>query len=273
MAAAFIQSVLVVICVLLLGTDCKGDDQPTALSVAVAILNEKLDAYPFGEERIRTRPLSDEELPPHVTVEEVVKAIQNWDRTKHPIDDSDYKLFEEIARTKMLAPTATLSIQVQWRHAELESKVEVRELWVDLSVMTGENTGYGFRVRRQPLDERTYLELSRGYSWKVHPLPAKPSDRNASGVVFTILDDPNHPFHALASTLITSHTLDLRGVVFDSLGNRYELDKDRVGRHANMVMLRFQLDQQPASDIQFFGIESLSQLGIRMEWHCRWLYE
>ena len=263
MSASFTKALVVSTCVMLLAPECDADGNSTALSTAVAELNEKLAAYPFDKARTRTRALSEEELPHPVTVEEVVTAIQGWDRGKHPISDHDHRLFQDIAATKTLPPKAKLGFSVAWRHTDPDSKVEARELGVDLSVMTGERTGYDFRIRNQQLDQRPYLELSAGYTWIVAPRPAKPSDGNTGGVVFTIVDDPNHAFHALASTIDDDRVKELEGVVFDSAGNRHELIKNRVGRHENMKMLRFRLDEKPLNGhgIKFFAIEGLTVFG------------
>ena len=249
------------------------DGQPTRLETAVEALNARLAAYPFDAEGIRTRALSVDERPGPLTVHEVLSAIREWDREKHPIVDAHYQIYQEIIDTGSLPARAALRFNVQWRHSESDEDVESREFWINLVVMTGEKTGYGFRVRKQRLDERQYLPLAPGFSWVLPPRPARPSAGNSNGVLYLIENDAERALRVVASTLLGKEMHDLRGVAFDRDGTRYDLTRRGIGQHENMVMMTFDLDGNdvPPGQIEYFGIEglrgggllALSQLAIR----------
>ncbi len=82
---------------------------------------------------------------PSLTVEEVVAAIRSWDRVQQPVDDQTLVIFQEIADTKELPEGARLSSTSAWQTPEFRYQV----WWIDLTVMTGERTGYTYRLRRR----------------------------------------------------------------------------------------------------------------------------
>jgi hypothetical protein len=114
-------------------------------------------------------------------------AIRGWDREKHKVDDQMYRVDQRIADSRLLPTGASLRSCVQ---RQLEGNYERQEWWIDLIVMTGEGSGYGFRIREQELLHRLALTASPGYSWIVDPYgvtpvpstPTRPMAWNIAGI-------------------------------------------------------------------------------------------
>ncbi|HEY7331192.1 MAG TPA: hypothetical protein VH592_26390, partial [Gemmataceae bacterium] len=174
---ALFDKLLITVAILLFGKAIAfaGSDAPLPLSEAVEKLNRKTDNGYFDRDIVRQPPLDKDRRPKAVTVEEVVSAIKGWDRMKVPVADSTYRIFQRIADSKILPPGASLSFQDHWKHPGGTDKYEYRIWRIQLDVMTGKNTGYGFVIREeQRLDHRIALLPAPGYSWLERPLPAKP---------------------------------------------------------------------------------------------------
>src|SRR5262245_36952803 len=85
---------------------------------------------------------------PALTEDEVVAAIRGWIRKQVPVSDEVYKIYQTIADTKTLPEGATLRFITKWSGF---NNHEFDVWWVDLSIKTGANTGYTFRIRDQKL--------------------------------------------------------------------------------------------------------------------------
>jgi hypothetical protein len=116
------------------------DDDPPARSLAEAVKS-------FNEQA-KTEIFVGRNQPP-LTEEEVVAAIRGWIRKQAPVDNDTYAIYEKIASTKMLPARATITFTTRW---EGYNGYNFDVWWIDLSVMTGETTGYGFRIRDRKID-------------------------------------------------------------------------------------------------------------------------
>ncbi len=250
----------------------------TPLKEAVAAFNEKAAAYLAPH--VDQKHLSEHQLPTPLTVDEVVAAIRGWDRQKVSVDDRVFRIYQEIAETKVLPPRAQLRFTLQWWHQSGEYEDEV---WrIDLDVMTSETSGYGFRVRNQTLKRRVALPPSPGYSWIVNPYsvtpapstPTRPMAYNTGDIMFVIDEARDGSLLATASWVpewIDGEGHDMRAVAFDESANRYLLDRRGLGVHSSLSgdthrMARFRLDpsQVPTGKVRHLGFETLSREGLRI---------
>lgn len=85
---------------------------------------------------------------PALTEAEIVAAIRGWIREQIPVSDEIYLTYQKIAETKQLPKDATLSFTTRWTGYRA---YDFNVWWVDLEVMTGPNSGYGFRIRDQKI--------------------------------------------------------------------------------------------------------------------------
>ena len=85
---------------------------------------------------------------PALTVDEVVAAIRGWIRERVPATDEVYRVYQTIADTKKLPDGATITFTTKWSGF---NNHEFDVWWIDLTIKTGANTGYTFRIRDQKL--------------------------------------------------------------------------------------------------------------------------
>lgn len=89
---------------------------------------------------------------PALTEDEVVAAIRGWDREEEPVTDDIYKAYQAIADTRKLPAGAALEFITRcWGRND---PYEFDVWWINLEIMTGPDTGYGFRIRHQMLRSR-----------------------------------------------------------------------------------------------------------------------
>jgi hypothetical protein len=113
---------------------------PLSLEAAIEDFNQQALADPIGTSQ------------PSLTEEEVIAAIRGWIPENTPgVTDEIYGKFQEIAESRVLPNGADLSFCSGWTGYRGYS-FEV--WWIDLSIKTGENTGYTFRIRDQKLSSR-----------------------------------------------------------------------------------------------------------------------
>jgi RNA polymerase sigma factor (sigma-70 family) len=240
-------------------------DSPIPLGEAVEELNRKTAEGYFDRKTLRQPPLTKERRPRAVTVDEVVSAIQGWDRKKAPIADPTYRIFQQIVDSKALPPGASLYFRDEWVHPGGEDRYEYRVWRIQLDVMTDKNTGYGFVVREERLDRRIALLAAPGYSWLEGPWPASPRGTYSCRLVLALEDDRDAALLiTLASTNKGVH--DMRVVAFDDDGNRYLPARQRWGgASSDLTMLRFRLDPKKllAAKVEYVGIEGITQKGIK----------
>ena len=112
----------------------------TSLKAAVENFNQKT----------RTHSIGKTQLP--LTEDEVVAAVRGWIPEHTPgVTDDVFDQFQEIAESRKLPEGAELSFCPGWTgYRGYRFKV----WWIDLSIKTGEKTGYTFRIRDQKISSR-----------------------------------------------------------------------------------------------------------------------
>lgn len=89
---------------------------------------------------------------PPLTEEEVVSAIRGWQPELTPgATDSIYEQFQKIAESGELPEGAELKYCTGWTGYR---GYHFQVWWVDLSIKTGERTGFTFRIRNQFMKSR-----------------------------------------------------------------------------------------------------------------------
>jgi uncharacterized protein (TIGR03067 family) len=111
---------------------------------AVASFNQEAAEDPIGR---REPPLTEDEL---------IAAIRGWDRRGSPVDDATYRIYQRIADSGVLAPDARLEFTTGWVARGYTFTV----WWIDLSVKTGETTGYTYRIRDRKIHCRSHVDGS-----------------------------------------------------------------------------------------------------------------
>jgi hypothetical protein len=115
-----------------------GDEKgnTSMLAEAVKEFNERAQKDATGKDQ------------PALTEDEVVAAIRGWIRERVPATDEVYKVYQTIADTKKPPEGAILTFTTRWSGF---NNHEFDVWWIDLSIKTGADTGYTFRVRDQKL--------------------------------------------------------------------------------------------------------------------------
>ncbi len=110
------------------------------LSDAVDQFNQRVQSHEIGKNQ------------PKLTEQEVIAAIRGWIPERHPnATDEVVAVYQKIAETGELPPGAELSFCPSWNGYR---GYVFTVWWVDLSIRTGEKTGYGFRIRDQKISSR-----------------------------------------------------------------------------------------------------------------------
>jgi len=109
------------------------------LAKAVREFNEKAKANATGKDQ------------PPLTTDEVVASIRGWIRERISATDEVYGAYQKIADSGMLPPGAYLSYTTGWKGF---NGYDFDLWWVDLTISTGKNSGYTFRLRDQKLSSR-----------------------------------------------------------------------------------------------------------------------
>ena len=115
-----------------------GDEKGKTLMLADAVkeFNQRAKKNATGKDQ------------PALTEDEVVAAIRGWIREKTPATDEVYKVYQTIADTKKLPEGTALRFTTKWSGF---NNHEFDVWWIDLTIKTGANTGYTFRIRDQKL--------------------------------------------------------------------------------------------------------------------------
>jgi hypothetical protein len=119
-----------------------GDDPPPAQSIETAV--NRFNEETGHRAEVRSLPL--------LTEEEVVAAIRGWIPEHTPgVTTEIYDEFQRIAESGWLPEGARLSVIDGWRGY----RGFVFEVWwIDLTISTGESTGYTFRIRDHKISSR-----------------------------------------------------------------------------------------------------------------------
>jgi len=120
-----------------------------SLRDAVQEFNAKAINDPIGKDQ------------PALTEDEVVASIRGWIRAHTPgVSDEVYDEFQKVAETGKLPKGAKLTSTTSWLgyrgfHFDV--------WWVDLTISTGEKTGYTFRIRDQKIRSRPVNQQQREF--------------------------------------------------------------------------------------------------------------
>jgi hypothetical protein len=125
--------------VLTLAAGARAADGTTPLAEAVKAFNAAAAAHPVGKQQ------------PPLTGDEVVAALRGWDRDRVPAPEEVYRTFQGIADRRSLPRGASLSCITRWTGFR---GYDFEVWWVDLSLRTGPNTFYVFRIRERKLSCR-----------------------------------------------------------------------------------------------------------------------
>lgn len=119
------------------GKKSAGPVVPRSIATAVELFNIQAKGDPIGKTQ------------QSLTEEEVVAAIRAWTPSESDrVDDDVYDAFQQIAESRWLPEGSQLSYKTKWLgHRGYSFDV----WWIDLSIMTGERTGYVFRIRDQKI--------------------------------------------------------------------------------------------------------------------------
>ncbi len=237
-----------------------GPTTPTPLDQAVVAINERITTYPWKE----AGQTGDTKLPkpalPPLSVDDVIAVIRNWDRASTPVADASYRIFEQIARTKILPPRSMLELNDQWFERGTQ---EHRVLQIKLTAMTGKNQGDGFVIREHELDRRPYWKPHPGYRWIQPPAP-KTSNRGwinwFNGQVRVSFDEQD-PKAFVVNVNRSTDILGLQVVAFDGNQRQFDLDCHVVGAYDGFIRERFSLNDVDLAreKIEFVGIEAVTR--------------
>jgi hypothetical protein len=113
-----------------------GDESAVTLANAVKEFNQRAQRDATGRDQ------------PALTEDELIAAIRGWDRGQVPAANEVYNIYQGIADTRTLPARANLTFTTRWVGF---NKHDFDVWWVDLTIMTGPNTGYTFRLRDRKL--------------------------------------------------------------------------------------------------------------------------
>ncbi len=128
--------------------------ETVSLKAAVEDFNQKARTHPIGKSQ------------PPLTEDEVIAAIRGWIPEDTPrVTDDIYDKFQEIAESRELAKGADLSFRPGWTGYRGYS---FKVWWIYLSIKTGKNTGYTFRIRDQKISSRKMTPDELGEIEELH---------------------------------------------------------------------------------------------------------
>jgi hypothetical protein len=137
---------------------------PSSLPDAVLLFNIETLSTAFFKEQ------------PPLTEEEVVAAIRSWSREATPgVTDEVYDRYQQIAETGTLPEDAEL--RLLRTYARDGFMIDV--WWIDLTIRTGERTGYSFRIRDQKISSRPMTPVEEAKSQRIRKLRER-HPRNAN---------------------------------------------------------------------------------------------
>lgn len=124
-------------------------EKPVSLADAIAEFNDRAAANLIGRDQ------------PPLTEDEVIAAIRGIDREHgrpRRMSDEVYEALQKIAATRMLPSNAQLEFTNSWI---TRNGFHITVWWADLVIMTGEKTGYGYRLRDRKVSSRPLTDRER----------------------------------------------------------------------------------------------------------------
>ena len=246
-----------------------GPKTPTPLDQAVEALNQQMAKHPSHKVWASEDSAQAKAALAPLTVEEVVATIRDWDRTKKPVADESYRIYDKIAKTRILPPHSQLELNDQWFE---RGNHEQRLLQIRLEAMTGKDRGDGFVIREHEFDRRPIWKASPGFQWLRHPQPKHPVDGWVSwfdNTVRVVIDDSDS--NALVVTVNRSYDiLGLQVVALDENDIRYDFDCRALGAYGTFLTERFRLDYSvlPREKIKYLGIEAVTRKDLDIISHA-----
>ncbi len=239
-----------------------GPKTPTPLDQAVAELNETLEERRLTARRPPGMSAEEKHALRPVTVEEVVATIRRWDRTKHPISDENYRLFEQIAEKKILPPHARLQLNDQWL---LRGDQQHHIVRIMVDAMTGRNQGYNFAVREEDVGHRFWHAPRPGYEWSTEPEGKHPGFGWLPTFTSDLICRDQHDPEALVINVQHDYdVVDVQIVAFDENGTPYDLERRALGAYDKFITISFRLDpaRLPESKVRYVGVEAVRRRDV-----------
>jgi hypothetical protein len=123
------------------------DNVPVSLADAVKACNERASRDPIG--------LAE----PPLTEDEVLASLRAIMRSQHPrMTDDVHNALQKVALTRMLPAKAKRDFTNEWLGYNGYS---FTVWWIDLSIMTGDKTGYSYRLRDRKISSRPLTGAER----------------------------------------------------------------------------------------------------------------
>jgi thiol-disulfide isomerase/thioredoxin len=235
-----------------------GPKTPTPLVQAVAEINEKVAKY--AAMNVASTVDGTKRAFPPLAVDDVIAVIRKWDRAKTPVADASYRIYEQIANTKVLPPHSMLELNDRWFERGTH---EHRVLQIKLTAMTGKNQGDEFVVREHELDQRPYFKPHPGYRWISRPAPKDPTHgwTNWFNGQLRVSFDENHAKGLEVEINRSNEILSSQVVAFDKELNPFDFNCHVVGAYNGFVRERYRLNYAdlPGEKIAFVGIEAVTR--------------
>lgn len=235
-----------------------GPKTPTPLVQAVAEINEKVAKY--AAMNVASTGDGTKRAFPPLAVDDVIAVIRKWDRAKAPVADASYRIYEQIANTKVLPPHSMLELNDQWFERGTQ---EHHLLQIKLTAMTGKNQGDEFVVREHELDRRPYFKPHPGYRWLSRPVPKDPTYgwTNWFDSQLRVSFDDNDAETLVVEINRSNEILSSQVVAFDKDLNPFDFNCHVVGAYNGFVRERYRLNYAdlPGEKIAFVGIEAVTR--------------
>jgi thiol-disulfide isomerase/thioredoxin len=237
-----------------------GPKTPTPLDQAVATINEKIKGYSLKKAGQTGDAKPPRPALPPLSVDDVIAVIRDWDRDKTPVAEASFRIYEQIANTKILPPHSMLELNDQWFERGTQ---EHRLLQIKLTAMTGKNQGDEFVVREHELDRRPYFKPHPGFRWLSRPAPKDPIHgwTNWFNSQLRVSFDENDTKALVIEINRSNDTVSCQVVGFDENQNQYDFDCHVVGAYNGFVRERYRLNYAdlPREKIEFVGIEAVTR--------------
>lgn len=120
-------------------------ERETALAEGVERFNDRVKVLGIGQDE------------PPLTSDEVVAAVRGWIPERPAVAPEVLKQYRKIAGSGKLPPGSSISFTRGWIYGGYRFEV----WWIDLNIMTGEKTGYTFRIRDRTIRSEPHRGIVR----------------------------------------------------------------------------------------------------------------
>lgn len=192
-----------------------------------------------------------------LTVDEVAKALANWDPTKYRVSDESKRVLEEasaifdkVVSTRQLPPGSVFYTSINWTKSA-DELTEVKSTDLCLGIKSGENRMDSVVIRTEPGESRP--APADGFRWELAPRYPKTSFSNNHFNFFVARDSELRVTAIFCALSSKEFHKDARLVAFDRHGTR--LAAHGIGGEIfdgiSMKMYKFPN-----------GIEEVSRIGV-----------